>query len=56
MENNKNADVKKINQECLEAGVSEKVLNYIDNNVELFARLSDDNFEDNSNTSKFSDS
>lgn len=46
MEENKNIDMEKINNEYRAKGVSEAVINFATNNRDLLLKLSDDNFDD----------
>ena len=47
MSKKENLDVEKIKQESREAGVFEEVIEYVENNLDLFEALADEKFEDN---------
>ena len=47
MSQNKNLDIEKLKKESRDAGVCEEVISYVDDNLDLFEALADDNFESN---------
>lgn len=47
MSQNNNLDIEKLNQESRDAGVCEEVISYVEDNLDLFEALADENFESN---------